>query len=74
MKTLADKTREYWALMRAWNGASGPKDGITTGCALKDLSDMQSELGPHRKLSEKVSDLRWSIIMGDSRKTANSGK
>ncbi len=74
MKTLADKTREYWTLMRIWNGTSGLKDGITTGCALKDLSEMQSELGPHRKLSEKVSDLRWSIIMGDSHKTAKSGE
>ena len=74
MKTLAEKTRQYWTLMRIWNGSSDVKDGVTTGCALKDLSDIQSELGPHRSLSEKVSNLRWSIIVGENRKTVNSGK
>ena len=74
MKTLADKTRQYWTLMRVWNGLPDAKDGITTGCALKDLSDIQSELGPHRSLSQKVSDLRWSIIVGESRKATGSGE
>lgn len=74
MKTLAEKTRQYWTLMKIWNGSSDAKDGVTTGCALKDLSDIQSELGPHRRLSEKVSNLRWSIIVGDGHKATGSGE
>ena len=74
MKTLAEKTREYWTLMKVWNGSPDAKDGITTGGALKDLSELQSETGPHRSLSQKISDLRWCIIKGGDRKATGSGE
>lgn len=74
MKTLADKTLEYWKLMCIWNARPEVKENVTTGAALKRLGALYNQTGPHRKLSSRVDILREAVIVGENPRKRSTGE
>lgn len=61
MKTLAQKTQEYWRVSSSWNGR-GSK--MTTQGAIGVLREVRLNVGPQRPLSLRAEILNAEIIQG----------
>ncbi len=63
---LDEATAQFWEVKRAYNGRNPSRcQPMSTERALKILNKVLKVTGPHHPLTQRVIDLRDSIIIGD---------